>query len=242
MYNIGICDDEKSTCAELESMIFEYKKRSQVSIDVDVWYSGESLCNDLKNNNEYDLIFLDIELMELSGMEVGYFIRNQLEDYRTFIVYISSKRSYAMHLFKTQPLDFLVKPIRQEDINEILNKCLKIWEKRNLFFGFQKGGSRYNVLYDEIVYFCSDNKKIQIISIHDKKDFYGKIKTLILNLPSNFILIHQSYIINYNFISKCTYDLVDMVNGDTLTISKPYRKEVRKRILDYQKERNKKSV
>ena len=55
---------------------------------------------------ELDLLFLDIELVQNNGIAVGNFIRNELEDMQTHIVYISSKESYAMQLFKVQPLDF----------------------------------------------------------------------------------------------------------------------------------------
>lgn len=94
------------------------------------------------------MIFLDIDLIELSGMDVGNFIRNELEDYRIFIVYISSKMNCAIHLFKTQPLDFLVKPIREAQIAEVFNKVIKIWEKEKKSFGFQIGIRQYKIPYE----------------------------------------------------------------------------------------------
>lgn len=59
-----------------------------------------------EKGNRVDLLFLDIELVQNNGIAVGNFIRNELEDMQTRIVYISSKESYAMQLFKVQPLDF----------------------------------------------------------------------------------------------------------------------------------------
>lgn len=44
MYQIGICDDEKGTCAKLENMLYEYSEKQGVKIAINVWYTGESLC------------------------------------------------------------------------------------------------------------------------------------------------------------------------------------------------------
>ncbi len=63
--------------------------------------------------------------------------------------------------------------------------------------------------------------------------FTGKIKDIIVILPECFIQIHQSYIINMNYISECSYETVKMSGGVELNISQPYRKMVRKSIMDY---------
>lgn len=63
--------------------------------------------------------------------------------------------------------------------------------------------------------------------------FTGKIKDLTERLPKNFIQIHQSYIINMDHMYECSYETVRMIGGVQLNISQPYRKQVRKRIMDY---------
>ena len=116
MYRIGICDDDKELCSGLEEQIYFIASELSIKADVAVWYSGESVLNDLHKGAQLDLIFLDIELVQADGILVGKFIRNEMEDIHTHIVYISSKQTYAMQLFKIQPLDFLVKPISSEQI------------------------------------------------------------------------------------------------------------------------------
>ena len=71
MYRIGICDDEKSTCGELEGLIQKYGIEHGLNLDVNVWYSGESLCNYLKTEEVPDLLFLDIELFKMTFLP-GY--------------------------------------------------------------------------------------------------------------------------------------------------------------------------
>ena len=64
MYHIGICDDGKNTCSSLEEMILEYTEEKGILTEVKVWYSGESLCDYLKQGGHIDILFLDIELKE----------------------------------------------------------------------------------------------------------------------------------------------------------------------------------
>ena len=112
MYRIGICDDDKALCAGLEEQIYRIAKEMSVKADVEVWYCGESILRDLQNGVRLDLLFLDIELLQQNGISVGRFIREEMEDLQTHIVYISSRQGYAMQLFRIQPLDFLISRYR----------------------------------------------------------------------------------------------------------------------------------
>ena len=60
MFHIGICDDGKEVCAELEDMIYKLGKKHGVGLETSVWFSGESLCDFLKRENTLDMLFLDI--------------------------------------------------------------------------------------------------------------------------------------------------------------------------------------
>ena len=62
MYKIGICDDDKVLCAALEEQLYEFSKELSIKVEVDVWYSGEGIQNDLQKGAVLDLLFLDIAL------------------------------------------------------------------------------------------------------------------------------------------------------------------------------------
>ena len=111
MYRVGICDDDKVLCSLLEEQIQALSAEFLVKFEIEVWYCGETLERNLKKGVALDILFLDIELLGKNGIDIGAFIRDEMEDTDTHIVYISSKQGYAMELFKMQPLDFLVKPI-----------------------------------------------------------------------------------------------------------------------------------
>lgn len=231
MYNIGICDDGKNICASLEEMVLQYAEKSKRKMDIQVWYTGEELCRYLEQDGHLDILFLDIELMKLTGIDVGNFIRNKMENRGMQIIYISGESSYAQKLFKTQPMDFLVKPISIEQIEDALELAIKLLEKNAERFEFQNGRDYYYISYNEIIYFESKGRKIKIVAVGAEKEFYGAIRELEKKLPKEFFSIHQSYVINKTHVVKYTYETVEMDNSTILPISKAYRKQVRERLL-----------
>jgi len=163
MYRVGICDDDKILCALLEEQLHVLSTEFSVKFEVEVWYSGESLEEDLKKGMGLDILFLDIELLHTNGIEVGTFIREELEDTDTHIVYISSKESYAMQLFQVQPFDFLIKPISGEKLKKVLGRSMKQKKNGENCFEYQKGSRFFRIPIKEILYFMSMDKKILII-------------------------------------------------------------------------------
>ena len=70
------------------------------------------------------------------------------------------------------------------------------------------------------------------LTLDEKISFTGRIKDLMVQLPHNFIQIHQSFIINMSHMNECSYENVKMRGNIILNISQPYRKLVRKHIMD----------
>ena len=231
MYYIGICDDGENTCFELERMILSYAEQKSMDLKTAVWYTGESLCSYLKEGNSLDVLFLDIELWKMTGIEAGKFIRDRLEDRRLQIVYISGKASYAQSLFKTQPLDFLVKPIEQSQVNEVLELAAKILGRNETKFAYQSSRDYFYIPYGEIRYFVSEGRKIRVVTVRGEKEFYGKIKELEKTVPKDFLKIHQSYLVHTLFVARYAYEEVELTDGTILSISKKYRKQVREKLL-----------
>jgi len=231
MYNIGICDDGKNICASLEEMVLLYAEKNKLKMEIQVWYAGEDLCKYLEQSGHLDILFLDIELIKLSGIQVGSFIRNKLLDRGMQIIYISNNSSYALELFKTQPMDFLVKPITAQQIENALDLAIELLEKNTKLFEFQNGRDYYYISYGEIIYFESEGRKIKIVAQGAEKEFYGTIRELEKRLPKEFLTVHQSYVINRMHVVRYTYETVEMDNGTILSISKAYRKQIRERLL-----------
>lgn len=228
-----ICDDEKSTCTELEQLLLNYASERGVKLQSDVFYSGDSLTKYLSQGNTLDILFLDIQLPGINGITVGDYIRTTLENEQIFIIYISSNQQYAMELFQNRPFDFLIKPLNRERIFCILDKIFRITGKNNCIFQYQSNGIIYRIHYREILYFQSIGRKIYIITTKERKSFYGKLKDIENKLPEHlFLNIHKSYIINFNYVKEYTYERITMINGDILNISKSNRTLVRGKVLE----------
>ena len=156
MYRIAICDDEKSTCAEIESYILMYSKLRFIRNEIEVFYSGEAFCEYVKQGNFFDLLFLDIELPAINGIEVGKFVRTSLGDEKMDIIYISSKINYAMQLFQNRPMDFLVKPVKYSavemnmDIFGLNHKFCGISDSSRSSVGSYRIASERNIRHQDI--------------------------------------------------------------------------------------------
>ncbi len=237
MYRVGICDDDKILCSLLEEQFQKLSADMSVKFEIEVWYSGESLESDLKKGIGLDILFLDIELLQKNGIEIGAFIRDEMGDTDTHIVYISSKQGYAMELFKMQPLEFLVKPISVARLKEVLERSMNRKKYAESCFEYQKGSQIFRISVKEILYFMSMDKKILMIRKDGQEQFYGKLKNVMGQLPADFLMIHQSYVIHQEYVSEYSYESIKMMNGDVLSVSKPYRKEVRAKIKQYLKEK-----
>ena len=227
-----ICDDEKSTCSELEENILKYAREKSVPLVTEVFYSGDTLLDYLKRE-KINILFLDIELPGKDGVMVGKYIREVLEEENIFLVYISSQENYALQLFQNRPFDFLVKPIEQAKIYHVLDNIYRISGKNCVGFEFQAQNSTYRISYKDILYFQSTGRKINIVMKKEVKTFYGKLNEIEKRIPENvFLRIHKSYLVNKNYVKEFTYEWVKMLNGDVLNISKINRADVRRKILE----------
>ena len=186
----------------------------------------------LLGGNHFNIIFLDIELREINGVEVGKKIREEFNDELTQIVYISAKDSYAMDLFDIRPLNFLVKPLKTEKIESVLKTAKKILGTSNQYYEYKIGNVNFNVLLNDILYFESSGRKVKIILKDDVNEYYGKLSEVEEKLKnSDFFFIHKSYLINYNHVIEYTYEYVKMSNNEILGISQNNRKAVREKLL-----------
>ena len=238
MYRVAICDDESYICSQIEEIIINYQKESLEEIDIEVFYSGEELCRFIQQEHNFDIIFLDIELKQMNGVEIGRIIREDMSDEVTQLLYISSKQDYAMTLFDNRPLNFLIKPLDQDKVVKYLSQAIQISQKSNLFYEFNVGKIHYKVPYKDIMYFESDDKKIRVITNTVTYECYGKLTDMKEVVPSSeFFFIHKSYLVNYLYISEAQYEFVKVTSGIILPISQTYRKEVRDMLIKRRKGR-----
>ncbi|MDD3339850.1 MAG: LytTR family DNA-binding domain-containing protein [Lachnospiraceae bacterium] len=223
-----MCDDDKVVCVQIESILLDYSKGACLKLEPYVFYSGESLLNYLTQGNAVDLIFLDIELGRINGVEVGRQIRKVLKNFNCQIVYISGSDSYDRQLFDVQPLHFISKPIKDSVVIDDLKLYMERANKVEAFFNYQKGHDTYKIAIREIIYFESLNREIKMITTKGDILFYANLQEVATYMAKHqFIQIHRSYLINYNHANILRYSEVVMSNGEVLPISRTKRQELR---------------
>lgn len=222
MFKVAICDDQEVLCTQLETVILEKCQTWNLPVEIEIFSSGEFLCNYLYAGKQFDLIFLDIHLQQLNGIQVGKILRNDLKNECTQIVYISCLQSYTMDIFETRPLNFLIKPLAESAISGVLKVAIKINSTQNSFFEFTYERKLFRVPFKDILYFECRNRIYE---------FYGKISKLYESLnQEQFMRIHKSFIINYQYLSETHSSSVTMIGGKQLPISRTYQKNFRKQI------------
>ncbi|MFV0496835.1 MAG: LytR/AlgR family response regulator transcription factor [Candidatus Fimivivens sp.] len=232
MFRIAICDDDRKLSSQLETMILDHYDSS--GMEIDVFDCGEHLCRSLKNDKIYDLVFLDIELLGIDGVETGLKIRNDLCNDITQIVYISWNESYYKLLFEVRPNNFLLKPVEQENVIYEIEKAKKLSDKFNKAFIYKKSYDTFKVFIKDILYFESKNKKIRIVTANGEDFFYDRLENVMEALEGlTFYRIHKSYYVNLSHVLAFKYEELQMTNGEILAISQSKRKEVRAKQLAF---------
>ena len=243
MIYIAICDDETKIGAQLECMLLEICNQRKVKCEIDVFFAGDELCRKMNAGSHYDLIFLDIELAkdEINGVEVGRLIRDAHHNYMTPIIYISWEKKYAMQLFEIRPMDFLIKPLDYEKLEQTVRTYLKISGLWSGEFTYKKGHDTYKVQAKNIIYLeSSDRKLILHLSDGRKEAFYGALKEAYNEQlhKLDFLFIHASYVVNYDYVSSVKYNQLLLAEGQLpLPISPNRRGEVRERYYEIMKKR-----
>jgi len=241
MLHIAICDDETIIGAELERDLIDILSRLNVKYEIDVFFAGEELCQKMKAGAHYNLIFLDIELGGINGVEVGRLIRDVQQNHLASIVYISWEKKYALQLFDIQPLNFLIKPLKHEQIEEVIKKYLKIAGLWTGEFSYKKGHDNYKIPIKEIVYLESHDRKLALhLADGRKEEFYGSLKaTYEEQLKKfDFLFVHNSYVVNYDYVTALKFEQVILADNQvSLPISKHRRNEVRETYYEIMKRR-----
>lgn len=236
MLRIAVCDDNVVLCSQLENSISEILRNCNIDFNIVIFYTGEKFYETVQKDY-FDVVFLDIELNTVNGIDIADAIRNECGNNTIQIIYISAKQKYVMQLFRTRPIDFLLKPFSYDDVSRVIQECIKIIDFENKVFEFQKGKIIYRIPYKDILYFESDNRIVNIVTFKETHKFYGTLASVKNSSKYDFVFIHKSFLINYQYIKKIEYEQITMANDKVLPISQSRRKEVRAYFFELEKKR-----
>ncbi|QUA54458.1 LytR/AlgR family response regulator transcription factor [Aristaeella lactis] len=225
---ILICDDDPVFCDELERDLEQYEIIHRLEFEILKVFSGEQALDALAQG-DWDVLFMDIEMPTINGVEAGKRVREQLQNYSLKIIYVSSRQEYAMDLFKVDTFDFLIKPVAYEELEAVLDKLQKTLDRNGEMFVYRKKGQAVRCRLEDILYFESWLKKTIIVTRQKEDEFYAPLKDIYEELKDKkFFYCHKSILVNYDRVAEFHYDRLVLDNGKELEISQSKRKEVRR--------------
>lgn len=190
----------------------------------------------LISSQSFDIVFLDYNMPHLNGEELI-----KLKQDSSKIIMITSESSFAVDSYKyPQVVDYLIKPVKYERFAQAIKQLLAALNE-NTFIDktvkksiMVKEGNRWiPIKIESILYIKSESnysilytKSQNIMSLVNLKDLKEK-------LPSHFLRVHRSYIVNSNHIEYYTTESVS-VDGKSIPVSSKYRQEVKKHISTYE--------
>ena len=173
-----------------------------------------------------DLLFLDIEMPELTGME----LIATLPSKQTAVIFTTAYSEYAVQSYDKNALDYLLKPIAFDRFLLAVNKFetrdpkVQVVEKEESIYIKTNGGFR-RLSYEEIGFIKAIKDYVMIYTQDHHFIVYHSLKKLEQALPKYFKRVHHSYIINLTNLSEIKYHHCH-IWGEKIPISKKYRAEV----------------
>lgn len=211
---IAVCEDEKVIRESIaEKINIRYPKSRIMQYE-----KGEQL---LEEADGIDIVFLDIQLEDLNGLEVARRIRQRHRD--MMIIFITAYEEYVYDAFDVRAFQFLVKPIDSVKFHKVLQSAVESIRikdrKEEPFTIIKKGHGTFKIYHHQICYAEVFGRKIQLYTVEGMHEFNGKLAELEESLGSHFYRIHRSYLVNLNHISSYDAAKVILDQGQQLGIA-----------------------
>ncbi len=227
MIKIAICDDEVETTSAIEDLI--YKLEISNHFEIDVFFSGEDLLNAIGNlSQRYDLIYLDIEMGKLNGVDTAHEIRKM--DKNVMIIFITTHVQFALPAYEVNTFRFLSKPINKEKFEKYYKLATNEIIKKPYYFRYTFNRENFSIPISQIMYFESQGRKVYIHTNHSSQEkCYVKLNEIENYLTSNsiyFYRISQSFLVNPDFVYSNMYNKMVLKNNKQLPVSESRREKV----------------
>ncbi len=230
MIRIAICDDEKTMSDNIKSMVTHFFRSKNTDTVIVQFSCGEDLLN---HDTPIDIVFLDIQMKTLNGMETAKKLRAR--GFKGFLIFITILKELVFESFDVQAYDYLVKPIKESHFQKTMERLFASMQTANeTSLLVQKGYERTIIPFDEIV-FCEiiDRKVYLHLTSSEVVDYYERIEHLETKLGSRFFRCHRSFLINLRHLKSYKNSTAYMENGRQIPVSRLRSKEFSNVILRY---------
>ena len=203
---IAICDDEVSMVQILEEKI----KKLLPDAVIDKYLSGDEL---IASGSKPDILFLDIQMPGMDGMETAKVLRQDNED--MILIFVTAAEEYVFQAFDVGAFHYLVKPFSDEKLKEVVTKAVhnikrsSRLEKDEKYIMVQTAGSHIKIFLRDIVYAEVYNRKVIIHTRSTDIEYYGKLQELSDMAGADFFRTHRAYLVHFKYVEK--YDATNAI-------------------------------
>lgn len=229
-YKIAICDDDSIFTEETIKLILNYQFERNTDFTISSFKDGKNLLSNFKNSGDFQILFLDIEMPELNGIELASIIRSSI-DRHVFIVFISSYPEYMHESFKVHPYNYLQKPVSRNTLFSILDEIRLDMNDNDCYFTIDSIDKISEVVnFNDVLYIenIDSRKKLLNFCLTDRKiSAKGTIKDWAQSLSHlPFKKCHNSFLTNLTHIHYFSGSELIMDNSDILPLSRRMKKDI----------------
>lgn len=230
MYRFAICDDESADLLYIRSRVSEWAKTQCLEVDVEEFPSAESFWFAYEEKKDFDVLFLDIEMGKMSGVELAKKVRSENKSIQ--IIFITGYMEYISEGYDVEALHYLLKPVGKEKLEEVLCRALRrirMQEKSLLIHGT---GETVRIPFYEIRWI--EVQKNYVI-IHGKEVYSAKqtLRKMETELDERFFKVHRSYIVNLSYVKKISKSNVTLKDGEALPLSRGLYEKLNQAFIRY---------
>ena len=234
MLSIAVCDDEIQECCRIADRIREVLEEMKISCTIRQYNSGREL---LRAQEDFDIIFLDIIMRDLDGIQTAQLVRGKAYD--RILIFLSSSRDYVFDAYDVEAFQYLLKPLDGHKLRKVLEAAVRKTQKQSReFILVSKGRQTRKLFLDDISYFEIRGRVIEVHGREGIFTYYEQIGILEKNLQGKgFFRCHKSYLINLKHVDSYNRQEVILDQGERVAVAKRRYDQYCMEILDYMRKR-----
>ena len=224
---IYLCDDEKKIQEEIRCRVMECLPAAEVK----VFDGGKQLLEGLYREH-CDILLLDIDMPELSGMEVAEQLSGLSK--KPLLVFVTGHDELVYESFRYHPFGFVRKQFLDTEFKKVLKDCEAEIRQEKRHFYFRTTEGEVCLLLSEILYFESEANYLKLYTAQGEYRFRSTIGAVEMTLSRDgFIRLHKGFLVNQAVIRLFATDTVEQTNGTQLPVGKTYAEGAKQQFMRY---------